>query len=67
MDKGAALMEKIRSIMRNRTYISESLLKEKLSVNGFDMSTLKKDREQLVRDGKLEKKSGSNYALGKKK
>ena len=53
--------------MRNRTYISESLLKEKLKLNGFDLGSLKKEMEKLVRAGRLEKKSGGNYALGKKK
>ena len=60
-------MGKIRSIMRNRTYISESLLKEKLKANGFDLSNLKKDMDKLIREGKLEKKGSGNFALGKKK
>ena len=66
-DKSEELMEKIRSIMRHRTYISESLLKEKLKSSGIDVSNMKKDLDKLLREDRLEKKSGGNYALGKKK
>ena len=66
-DSKAELMDRIRHIMRNRTYISESLLKEKLKVNGFDTANLKKDLDMLIRDGRLEKKGSGNFALGKKK
>lgn len=66
-DHSEELLGKIRSIMRNRTYISESLLKEKLKANGFDMSNLKKEMDKLIREGKLEKKGSGNFALGKKR
>ncbi len=66
-DSSEKLLEKIRKIMQSRSYISESLLKEKLKANGFDTGNLKQDIEKLIRDGKLEKKGPGNYALGKKK
>lgn len=66
-DSSQELLAKIRDIMRSRTYISESLLKEKLKTNGFDVRNLKQDIEKLIREGKLEKKGIGNYALGKKK
>jgi hypothetical protein len=52
--------------MRQRSYISESLLKEELKLNGFDMSKLKKEIDKLIREGKLKKEGAGNYALGKK-
>ncbi len=66
-DSGEELLVKIRDIMRTRTYVSESLLKEKLKASGFDIRNLKQDIEKLIREGKLEKKGIGNYALGKKK
>lgn len=66
-DGSDELLTKIRNIMRSRSYISESLLKEKLKANGFDTSNLKQDMEKLIREGKLEKKGPGNYALGRKK
>ncbi len=66
-DSSDELMDKIRHIMRSRTYISESLLKEKLKANGFDTRNLKTDIEKLIREKKLEKKGIGNYALGKRK
>lgn len=66
-DSSDELMDKIRHIMRSRTYISESLLKEKLKANGFDTHNLKTDIEKLIREKKLEKKGIGNYALGKRK
>lgn len=66
-DSGEELLVKIRDIMRTRTYVSESLLKEKLKAGGFDIRNLKQDIEKLIREGKLEKKGIGNYALGKKK
>lgn len=66
-DSSDELLTKIRNIMHSRSYISESLLKEKLKANGFDTSNLKQDMEKLIREGKLEKKGPGNYALGKKK
>lgn len=67
VDTSEELLAKIRDIMRSRTYVSESLLKEKLKTNGFDVRNLKADIEKLLREGKLEKKGIGNYALGKKK
>jgi hypothetical protein len=66
-DKSDELLIHIRNIMRNRTYISESLLKEKLKGNGFDTTNLKKEMEKLIHEGKLEKKGSGNFALGKRK
>lgn len=66
-DSGEELLVKIRDIMRTRTYVSESLLKEKLKAGGFDIRNLKQDIEKLIREGRLEKKGIGNYALGKKK
>ena len=66
-DSGEELLVKIRDIMRTRSYVSESLLKEKLKASGFDIRNLKQDIEKLIREGKLEKKGIGNYALGKKK
>lgn len=65
-DPSEELLAKIRHIMRTRNYISESLLKEQLKLNGFDMSTLKKEMAKLLREGKLKKEGAGNYALGKK-
>jgi hypothetical protein len=65
-DISEELLAKIRHIMRTRNYISESLLKEQLKLNGFDMSKLKKEMEKLLREGKLKKEGAGNYALGKK-
>ena len=65
-DQSDELLAKIRHIMRTRNYISESLLKEQLKLNGFDMSKLKKEIEKLLREGKLKKEGAGNYALGKK-
>lgn len=67
VDTTEELLAKIRSIMGSRSYVSESLLKEKLKTNGFDVRNLKADIEKLLREGKLEKKGIGNYALGKKK
>ncbi len=66
-DSSEQLFDKIRDIMKSRSYISESLLKEKLKANGFDTGNLKQDIEKLIREGKLEKKGPGNYALGRKK
>lgn len=65
-EQSEELLDKIRHIMRTRNYISESLLKEQLKLNGFDMSKLKKEMEKLLREGKLKKEGAGNYALGKK-
>ncbi|HEX9802714.1 MAG TPA: hypothetical protein VGB35_05620 [Gammaproteobacteria bacterium] len=65
-EQSEELLAKIRHIMRTRNYISESLLKEQLKLNGFDMSKLKKEMEKLLREGKLKKEGAGNYALGKK-
>lgn len=67
IDSSEELMDRIRHIMRSRTYISESLLKEKLKSNGFDTTDLKKEMDKLIREGRLEKKGSGNFALGKRK
>lgn len=67
IDRRGGLMDRIRHIMGSRSYISESLLKEKLKLNGFDTSDLKKELDKLIREGRLEKKGSGNFALGKRK
>lgn len=67
LDSSDELMNRIRRIMGSRSYISESLLKEKLKLNGFDTSDLKKEMDKLIREGRLEKKGIGNFALGKRK
>jgi DNA repair exonuclease SbcCD ATPase subunit len=57
----------IRNMMRNRSYISESLLKENLKSAGFETANLRKQLEQLMREGRLDNKGRGNYALGKRK
>lgn len=57
----------IRDMMRNRSYISESLMKEKLKAANFDTSNLRKQLEQLMHDKRVENKGRGNFALGKRK
>lgn len=69
--EGDAALDKlyslIRDMMRNRSYISESLMKEKLKAANFDTSNLRKQLEQLMHDKRVENKGRGNYALGKRK
>ena len=60
------LFEKIREMMRSRSFISHGLLKEQLKVKGFNVPNLSKLVDQLIREGKLASAGGGNYALGKK-
>lgn len=60
------LFEKIREMMRTRSFISHGLLKEQLKVKGFNVPNLTKLVDQLIREGKLASAGGGNYALGKK-
>jgi FtsZ-interacting cell division protein ZipA len=61
------LYKLIRSMMRNRTYISESLMKEKLKAAAFDTSNLRNQLDQLIYEKRLDKKGAGNYTLGKRK
>lgn len=59
------LMEHIHKIMKGRTDISESLLREKLTLAKFRATNLSKLLDALVRQSQLGRKSGGNYILGK--
>lgn len=59
------LMEQIHKIMKGRTDISESLLREKLNLAKFRPPNLSKLLDALVRQSQLSRKSGGNYVLGK--
>lgn len=61
------LYQLVRGMLRNRTYISESLLKEKLKAANFDTSNLRKQLDQLIHERRIENKGRGNYALGKRK
>jgi len=60
------LFEKIRDMMRSRSFISHGLLKEQLKVKGYNVPNLSKLVDQLIREGKLASAGGGNYALGKR-
>jgi len=60
------LFEKIREMMRTRSFISHGLLKEQLKVKGYNVPNLSKLVDQLIREGKLASAGGGNYALGKR-
>ncbi len=66
IDSKDELFEKIRELMRTRSFISHGLLKEQLKVKGYTVPNLSKLVDQLIRDGKLASAGGGNYALGKK-
>jgi len=57
----------IRGMLRNRTYISESLMKEKLKAAAFDVTNLRNQLDQLIYEKRIDKKGAGNYALGKRK
>lgn len=57
----------IRNMLRNRTYISESLMKEKLKAAAFDVTNLRNQLDQLIYEKRIDKKGAGNYALGKRK
>lgn len=54
-------------LIKGRTYLSESLLKEKLRGRGIDVSQLGKQLEQMTRAGRIVSRGSGNYALGKQK
>jgi outer membrane biosynthesis protein TonB len=60
------LFEIVREMMRTRSFISHGLLKEQLKAKGYNVPTLSKLVDQLIREGKLASAGGGNYALGKK-
>ncbi|HEY0721698.1 MAG TPA: hypothetical protein VGE50_10660 [Gammaproteobacteria bacterium] len=66
IDNKDELFEKIRDLMRTRSFISHGLLKEQLKVKGYNIPNLAKLVDQLIREGKLASAGGGNYALGKK-
>jgi hypothetical protein len=66
IDDKDELFEKVRELMRTRSFISHSLLKEQLKTKGYNIPNLSKLVDQLIREGKLASAGGGNYALGKK-
>lgn len=56
----------IREMILGRSYISESLIRDKLMSKGIGVSGLHKLIDQLVREQRLSSKGGGNYALGRK-
>ncbi len=60
------LLEEIKTLMRSREYISESLLKERLRGMGYSSLNLTKGLEKLTKEKYLIRKSGGSYILGKK-
>jgi hypothetical protein len=59
------LMEHIIKMMKGRSYISEGLMREKLSIANFKSPNLRKLLDTLVRQKRLVNRSGGNYVLGK--
>ncbi len=59
------MMEHIIKMMKGRSYISEGLMREKLSVADFKSTDLRKLLDTLVRQKRLVLRSGGNYVLGK--
>ncbi len=62
------LMKHMANFMKGRSYISESLLREKLQVVKFKPSTnLNKLLDALVQQARLVRRNGNNYVLGRKR
>jgi chromosome segregation ATPase len=62
------LMEHMVNFMKGRSYISESLLREKLQVVKFKPATnLNKLLDALVQQARLVRRNGNNYVLGRRK
>lgn len=60
------LMEHMVTFMKGRSYISESLLREKLQVVKFKPATnLNKLLETLVQQARLVRRNGNNFVLGR--
>jgi vacuolar-type H+-ATPase subunit H len=57
----------ILATLERRTDISESLLKEQLRAGGLDTTELRRQLDQLVREGRLVHKGSGNYALGRRR
>lgn len=58
--------DKIIGLLKMRTDISNSLLKEKLKAEGYDVSNLGKKLDQLVREKKITSKGGGNYSIARR-
>jgi hypothetical protein len=65
-DELNTLMEHMHQIMKGRSYISDSLLREKLQSLKFKPANLSKLLDTLVRQARLVRRSGGNYVLGRK-
>lgn len=61
------LMEHLQRIMKGRSYISDSLMREKLSAAKFKSPNLSKLLDKLVKQARLVRRSGGNYVLGRVK
>lgn len=59
------LLEHLQKMMKGRSYISDSLLREKLRAANFKPANLGKLLDTLVRQAKLVRRSGGNYVLGR--
>lgn len=59
------MMEHIIKMMKGRSYISEGLMREKLSLVNFKSPNLRKLLDTLVRQNRLVLRTGGNYVLGK--
>lgn len=55
----------VLELMKGRTDISESLLKEKLRARGVSVANFGKQLEALVKEGKIASRGGGNYGPGK--
>lgn len=63
----SGLASVLGEIMKGRTSISETLLKEQLRVKGWDVGGFGKQLEQMVRERLLVSKGGGNYTLARKR
>lgn len=61
MDAG----ERIIEMLKVRSYVSHGMLDETLRSEGIDVSDLSRKIDQLVRQKKIVRRSGGNYALKK--
>jgi hypothetical protein len=60
------LMEHMIAFMKGRSYISESLLREKLQVVKYKPATnLNKLLDALVKEARLVRRNGNNFVLGR--
>lgn len=56
----------VQRLLKGRMDMSDSLLRERLRNDGYDVSRLDKVLERLVREGKVLNKGAGNYALRKR-